>query len=172
MQIDARLSPVSGQAMLLLPDFRRLFPQERLLPGESLEVSRVVLIFTDLAGSTALYAARGDPRAYHLVRLHFDELFAAADNHRGTVGKNIGDAVMAAFQTPAEALGAALEMQRRIAARVQGLSRGGDVVFTDAVRSDRDAQVLLEGQSLESSHVTLKGIEEQLLAHRMTVDGI
>ena len=214
-QIDTRLGPVSGQALLLLPDFRRLFPQEHVLPDESLEVSRVALIFTDLAGSTALYAARGDPRAYHLVRLHFDELFAVADDHNGAVVKNIGDAVMAAFQTPAEALDAALAMQRgidalnrgqsltaaerlilkvglhsgpclnvtlndrpdyfgttvNIAARVQGLSHGGDIVFTDTIRSDSDAQAVMGNQPLESILVTLKGIEGQLLVHRMTVFG-
>lgn len=115
-EVEARLGAVSGQTLLLLPEFRRLFPQERLLPDESLEVARVALVFTDLAGSTALYAQRGDPRAYHLVRLHFDELQAAAAAHAGTVIKTIGDAVMAAFETPAQALGAALEMQGRISA--------------------------------------------------------
>ncbi|MGH2523121.1 MAG: adenylate/guanylate cyclase domain-containing protein, partial [Anaerolineales bacterium] len=214
-QIDERLGPVPGQALLLLPDFQRLFPQERLLPDESLEVSRVALIFTDLAGSTALYAARGDPRAYHLVRLHFDELFNAADQYRGTVVKTIGDAILAVFQTPAEALSAALAMQRdvaglnarqrltdeeklilklglhsgpclnvtlndrpdyfgttvNIAARVQGLSHGGDVVFTEAVRADREAQRLLEGRPLESDRAKVRGIEKNILVHRVAVLG-
>jgi class 3 adenylate cyclase len=101
--------------MLLLPDFQRLFPQQRLLPDESLDVSRIALIFTDLAGSTALYARRGDPRAYHLVRLHFDTLFTVVNACGGTVVKTIGDAVMAVFQTPAEAMEAAIMMQHAIA---------------------------------------------------------
>lgn len=113
-EVDRQYGPVPGQNLLLMPDFQKLFPQEKLLPDESLEVSRVALLFTDLAGSTALYAARGDPRAYHLVRLHFDVLFDSADRHGGTVVKNIGDAIMAAFQTPAEALRAALAMQAGI----------------------------------------------------------
>ncbi|MBI3241204.1 MAG: adenylate/guanylate cyclase domain-containing protein [Chloroflexi bacterium] len=210
-EIDTRYGPTLGQSLLLLPDFQRLFPQERLLPDESLEVSRAALLFTDLAGSTALYAARGDPRAYHLVRLHFDELFAVADKHGGTVVKNIGDAIMAAFQTPAEALRAALDMQTaiaalnqrerltsdealilkvglhsgpclsvtlndrpdyfgttvNIAARVQGISHGGDVVFTDAVRDDAEAQKLLAGKTLESDCVTVKGIEGEIAVHRL-----
>ena len=212
-QIDARFGPVPGHALLLLPEFQRLFPQERLLPEESLEVARTALLFTDLAGSTALYAARGDPRAYHLVRLHFDELIRAADEDGGVVVKNIGDAVMAAFQTPVEALRAALAMQQNInvlnarerltqdeqlilkvglhsgpclsvtlnnrpdyfgttvniAARVQGLSRGGDVVFTEAIRTDAEAQAVLGAQALESSRVVLKGIDEELLVHRLSM---
>lgn len=211
LETDARLGAVSGQALLLLPEFRRLFPQERLLPDESLEVGRIALLFTDLAGSTALYAQRGDPRAYHLVRLHFDELFAAAAMLGGIVVKNIGDAVMAAFQTPAEALAAALEMQNRIAslnqrrqltqderlilkiglhsgpclhvtlnerpdyfgttvnvaARVQGLSHGQDVVFTDSIHLDSDAQLLLAGRSVQTEVVAVKGIEGQFNLHRL-----
>lgn len=211
--VDERLGPVPGQALLLLPDFQRLFPQERLLPDESLEVARVALVFTDLAGSTALYAQRGDPRAYHLVRLHFEELFAAADRRAGTVVKNIGDAVMAAFQTPAAALAAALEMQaalaglnRRerlagderlilkiglhsgpclnvtlnerpdyfgttvnIAARVQGLSRGGDLVFTAAIRDDPEAQRLLEARPLEAGRAAVKGIDGELTVFRLPI---
>lgn len=210
-EVDARLGVVSGQTLLLLPEFRQLFPQERLLPDESLEVARVALLFTDLAGSTALYAQRGDPRAYHLVRLHFEELFAAADAHAGTVVKNIGDAVMAAFQTPGAALAAALEMQARIAAlnqreqlapqerlilkiglhsgpclnvtlndrpdyfgttvnvaaRVQGLSLGGDVILTDAIYCDAEAQSLLSGKSLHTTHTTVKGLADELTVHRL-----
>ena len=210
-EIDSRYGPALGQNLLLLPDFQRLFPQERLLPDESLEVARAALLFTDLAGSTALYAARGDPRAYHLVRLHFDELFAVADKHNGAVVKNIGDAIMAAFQTPAEALRAAFDMQTaiaalnkrerltgdealilkvglhsgpclsvtlndradyfgttvNIAARVQGVSRGGDVVFTDAIWSDVEAGKLLAGKTIEDDCVILKGIEGEIAVHRL-----
>lgn len=212
-EIDSRYGPTLGQNLLLLPDFQKLFPQERLLPDESLEVARAALVFTDLAGSTALYAARGDPRAYHLVRLHFDELFAVADKHNGTVVKNIGDAIMAAFQTPAEALRAALDMQTaiaalnqreqltadealilkvglhsgpclsvtlndrpdyfgttvNIAARVQGVSRGGDVVFTAAIRNDDEAGKLLAGKTIEDDCVILKGIEGEITVHRLRV---
>ncbi len=212
-EVDKRLNPVPGQALLVLPDFQKLFPQERLLPDESLEVARVAVLFTDLAGSTALYAQRGDPRAYHLVRLHFDELLRAADGEGGTVIKTIGDAILGAFQTPAEAMRAALAMQRHIAAlnqrerlsdderlilkvglhsgpclnvtlndrpdyfgttvnvaaRVQGLSRGGDVLFTEALRANPDVQTLLDGRSWESSHVRLKGIDGEVLVHRMQV---
>lgn len=82
-ETEARLGPVSGQALLLIAEFRRLFPSQRLLPEESVEVARVAILFTDLAGSTGLYAQRGDPRAYHLVRLHFHELRAAADEAGG-----------------------------------------------------------------------------------------
>lgn len=212
-EVDGRLGPTPGQALLLLPEFQRLFPRQRLLPDESLDVTRAALLFTDLAGSTAIYARKGDPRAYHLVRLHFDELFRAADESGGLMIKTIGDAVMAAFQTPVEALGAALAMQRaiaalnrrvgladderlilkvglhsgpclsvtlndrsdyfgttvNIAARVQGLSLGHDVVFTEAIRADPAALAMLGERPCESSHVRLKGIDEPVLVHRVAL---
>ncbi len=114
-QVDERLGIVSGLVMLALPDFQRLFPQQRLPPNESLDVTRLALLFTDLAGSTALYARRGDPRAYHLVRLHFEELFRAADTCGGTIVKTIGDAILGVFQTGRDAMDAALMMQSAIA---------------------------------------------------------
>jgi class 3 adenylate cyclase len=211
--IDLRLGPLPGHALLLLPEFQRLFPQQRLLPDESLDVTRAALLFTDLAGSTAIYARRGDPRAYHLVRLHFDELFRVANECGGLMVKTIGDAVMAAFQMPAEALRAALAMQAavvalneraslegderlilkvglhsgpclsvtlndrpdyfggtvNIAARVQGLSKGNDIVLTDVVREDIEAGALLKGRKLQSGEVRLKGIDEPVLVHRLVV---
>ncbi len=212
-EIDAQLGAVNGQRVLLMPDFQKLFPQEKLLPDESLEVTRTALVFTDLAGSTALYAKRGDPRAYHLVRLHFEALFNVADRNGGTIVKNIGDSIMAAFETPAEALKAALAMQAgiadlntrerltdeealilkvglhsgpclsvtlndrpdyfgttvNVAARVQGLSHGNDLVFTNVVRDDREAQDLLRDRTLETMTASIKGIDDELQVHRLVL---
>lgn len=114
-RMNRRYGIVSGHRILTLPTFRRLFPRERLLPGESLLVRRVAVLFTDLAGSTALYARRGDAKAYELVRQHFDLLFAVVEQHSGVIVKTIGDAVMAAFTDPSQALEAAIEMHHQLA---------------------------------------------------------
>jgi class 3 adenylate cyclase len=213
-QIDDRLGVVSGLTMLTLPEFHRLFPQQRLLPDESVDVTRVALIFTDLAGSTALYARRGDPRAYHLVRLHFDALFFVVDGCGGAVVKTIGDAILAVFQTPYAALEAAFAMQQaitdlndsrglvgderlilklglhsgpclnvtlndrpdyfgstvNIAARVQGVSKGNDIVFTEAIYNEPSCAPLLENCSLQCDHVRLKGIEGETLVYQLSLD--
>jgi class 3 adenylate cyclase len=50
------------------------------------------------------------------VRLHFDELFRVADEQGGLMIKTIGDAVMAAFQTPDAAMRAPQAMLRAVAA--------------------------------------------------------
>ena len=97
-----------------LQAFRDLFSDQVLRPGDEVAVQRVALLFTDLKGSTALYGRIGDAGAYHLVREHFAFLAGLVRAHNGAVVKTIGDAIMAAFMEPADALGAAVEMQRAV----------------------------------------------------------
>jgi class 3 adenylate cyclase len=96
--------------------FRDLFGAETLRPGDDVAIEQVTLMFTDLRGSTALYGRLGDARAYGLVREHFAYLAAAIRHHDGAIVKTIGDAVMAAFADPADAVRAALDVQRGVAA--------------------------------------------------------
>jgi len=95
-----------------LPEFRRQFSGDLLRPGVSLRVARVALLFTDLTDSTALYHSVGDAKAFKVVQEHFDVLSAIIAEHRGTIVKTIGDAVMAAFVEERDALNASFAMHR------------------------------------------------------------
>jgi len=95
--------------------FRDLFPQEGLRPGDAVDITRVALVFTDLEGSTAFFERVGDVEAYRLVREHFGFLAEAVREADGAIVKTIGDAVMAVFVDPADALRAALSMQAKAA---------------------------------------------------------
>jgi class 3 adenylate cyclase len=75
----------------------------------------VTFLFTDLYSSTALYERMGDAAAYNIVRRHFMFLGGIVFGHNGMVVKTIGDAVMATFGDPIDAVRAALTMQSRIA---------------------------------------------------------
>ncbi len=111
--------------------FRDLFSDQVLRPGDEVAIRRVTLMFTDLRGSTALYEVIGDARAYGLVRDHFALLAGIVRNHDGAVVKTIGDAVMAAFAEPADALRAALEVQDSVAAfnrEHAGTAGGGEAI--------------------------------------------
>jgi len=110
----------------LLQAFRDLLPGEALRPGEDIAIDNVTLMFTDLAGSTALYERIGDGRAYRLVRDHFAFLGATVRRHNGTLVKTIGDAVMAAFSDPADAVRAALSVQDEV--RSFNAEQGGDAI--------------------------------------------
>jgi class 3 adenylate cyclase len=118
--------PTLGLELLNVQPFRDLFADQVLPPGESLKVKRVVFLFTDLRGSTAMYAREGDPRAYSWVRDHFDVLFRAANRNHGITVKTIGDAVMASFLTPIDALGAAIDAMQGMTMLNRQLELEGD----------------------------------------------
>jgi class 3 adenylate cyclase len=93
--------------LLSFPEFRDLFSDEYIGAGVQLAVGEQTILFTDLVGSTAMYAQRGDPLAFVEVKKHFDAVFAIVGEHRGAVVKTIGDAVMGAFNDPLDAVKAA-----------------------------------------------------------------
>jgi class 3 adenylate cyclase len=96
--------------------FRDLFADAVLRPGDQVGIGRIAFLFTDIKGSTDLYNRVGDARAYGFVREHYAVLTRVVREHDGAVVKTIGDAVMAAFTDPADALDAALAMRDDIAA--------------------------------------------------------
>jgi len=106
---------LTAPEVISLQVFRDLFAEATLRPGDEAAIGQVALLFSDLRGSTALYERVGDAAAYNIVRDHFAFLAAIVRDHDGAVVKTIGDAVMASFGDPADAVKAALAMQARIA---------------------------------------------------------
>ncbi|MCB9559075.1 MAG: adenylate/guanylate cyclase domain-containing protein [Kofleriaceae bacterium] len=102
--LDVALRP--GR-LLSFQDFRDLFSEEYLGTDIQLAVGEQTILFTDVVGSTAMYAERGDPAAFVEVKRHFDEVFRIIGAHRGAVVKTIGDAAMGAFNDPLDAVRAA-----------------------------------------------------------------
>ncbi len=105
---------LTADRVTALQAFRDLFSDQVLRPGDEVAVARVALLFTDLKRSTDLYGSVGDAAAYHLVRDHFAFLGAIVRRHDGALVKTIGDAIMAAFAAPGDALAAALDIQREL----------------------------------------------------------
>jgi class 3 adenylate cyclase len=105
---------LTAPEVISLQAFRDLFAAATLRPGDEAGVSQVALLFSDLRGSTALYERVGDARAFNIVREHFALLASIVRDHDGAVVKTIGDAVMASFGDPADAVKAAFAMQAAI----------------------------------------------------------
>lgn len=122
-----------GLDLLLVPAFWELFSGDAPAADESLRIGRVAILFTDLKGSTAMYAERGDPRAYRLVRDHFAILGECLERNRGSLVKTIGDAVMASFASGADAVRAALESQAELCTRARDM--GGELVLKAGVHA-------------------------------------
>lgn len=101
---------LTGRRLLSSNVFRQIFGNETIRGSEGIGVRDVSILFTDLKGSTSMYDRIGDLKAFALVNQHFERLGRAITEHRGAVVKTIGDAVMASFEQPADAVRAAREM--------------------------------------------------------------
>ncbi len=87
---------------------------EFLMRDVSTEVMKTFL-FTDIVGSTELAsAAESDRHWVTLLRRHDDALRAIFADFQGQVVDHTGDGFFAAFEEPAEAVGAAIAIQRAI----------------------------------------------------------
>jgi class 3 adenylate cyclase len=102
---------LSGAQLLNNTLFRRLYPTQVVKSSEGITIKDVTFMFTDLKNSTDLYSRIGDLHAFDLVTRHFEKLSHIIDRHHGTIVKTMGDAVMASFTVPADAVAAALEMR-------------------------------------------------------------
>lgn len=102
---------LNPKRLLTSQTFRDLFRSEVIQAGDGIAIRDLAVLFTDVKGSTELYERIGDLNAFSVVQRHFDRLQQVIVRHRGVMVKTIGDAVMAAFMNPADAMAAALEMQ-------------------------------------------------------------
>ena len=119
---------LTGERVIAMPAFRRLCPEQLLRPGDDVDIGRVAIMFTDLQGSTKLYDDLGDATAYRLVRDHFAFLSERVQRHNGFVVKTVGDAVMAAFGDPADAVRAVLSIHNEVENFNRGRSDAGIVL--------------------------------------------
>uniref|UniRef100_A0A7S4KD36 Guanylate cyclase domain-containing protein n=1 Tax=Odontella aurita TaxID=265563 RepID=A0A7S4KD36_9STRA len=112
---EERAPYTSATEMIHHDAFQRLFADQVVSsrPEALLKIKRVVLVFTDVVGSTNLYASLGDGPALQLVRKHYAVLFSAF-TRRGRVVKTIGDAVMASFSSGRHAVEACAEALRKV----------------------------------------------------------
>lgn len=106
---------LSGKRLISIQTFRDLFSSEVIQGTEGIGVRDITILFTGLKGSTALYQRIGDLKAFSLVHQHFDRLGTVINECSGAFVKTIGDAVMASFLNPVDAVKAALEMNQEIA---------------------------------------------------------
>jgi class 3 adenylate cyclase len=106
---------LSGKRLLITPTFRELYKTDLVNEGEGLNVNDLTYLFTDLKGSTPLYDAVGDVNAYFMVRQHFEILNKVVRERSGIIVKTIGDAIMAAFERPDDAVRAGIQMVEELA---------------------------------------------------------
>ncbi len=129
-------------------------------------------MFTDIVKSTNLLEAMGDEAWQSLLRWHDETLRSLFASHRGEEVTATGDGFFVAFESPEEAIGCAVAIQRRLAEqrRTQG--------FAPQVRIGLHAA----GATQVGQNFTGKGVHEasriaglaeggQILASKQTAAG-
>ncbi len=76
---------------------------------------QITIMFTDLKGSTKYFETFGDIEGRALIEQHNKLLFPIIETRKGKVIKTMGDAIMAMFEAPDQAVLAATEMQKALA---------------------------------------------------------
>jgi len=109
--IGKRKPFLTAKRILTNQTFRDVYKADNLNIDQRLKITSLTFLFTDLKGSTALYERVGDLVAFDLVRAHFHALLEIISSEKGAVVKTIGDAVMATFNRPEQALAAGLRIR-------------------------------------------------------------
>ena len=133
----------------------------------------VIILFTDIEGSTTLTQRLGDAKAQEVLRAHNAVVRDALKAHSGSEIKHTGDGIMASFTSASRALECAIAIQRALAQRNEsnpdtpirvriGLNAGEPVVeeddlFGTAVQLAARIVAKAEGEEILVSD-TLRGL--------------
>jgi class 3 adenylate cyclase len=111
---DWLLDVVTASEVTAMQEFRFHFSSDVLRKDQEISIKSIALLFTDLKGSTIFYNKKGDAYAYKIVGDHFDILFKYISQYNGAIVKTIGDAVMAVFLSPKDAVNYSLKVHEEI----------------------------------------------------------
>lgn len=145
-----------------------------------MEADRTIL-FADVANSTGITEAVGDVAARQHIGEMLADLASITQQHEGAVVKTIGDEIMSAFESPLDAIAAAIDMQRAVSARppingipsgikvgVHGgmvLIEGGDM-FGDVVNVAARVVSLAAADQVLTTAPTIERVEGDAVPHR------
>jgi class 3 adenylate cyclase len=141
---------------------------ELLSQDTSTEVMKTFL-FTDIVGSTELASAVASDRHWvNLLRRHDDALRAIFADFRGQVVDHTGDGFFAAFEEPADAVGAAVAIQRavdqdfefdiRIGVHSDGALQTKENYHGKGVHAAARIGAAAEGREILASRATIAGV--------------
>jgi len=109
-------------------------------------ISDRTVLFADLRGSTALFETLGNAEATSVVTHCVNALGGPVTGHRGHVVKTLGDGLMAVFDTPVDAVPAAMEMHELLEGMV---SRGSERGASSGLRGLKLQVGLARGEVVE-----------------------
>jgi len=84
--------------------FRKIFREEYISPGNSIEIGIQNIVFIGLAESTEYYKKSGDSKAFRTISRFFTKVGELAEKFRGVIIKTSGDTAMLSFSDSTDAL--------------------------------------------------------------------
>ena len=137
----------------------------------------VTILFTDVEGSTSYWDRHGDIKGRLMIDQHNRVVFPVIRKFKGRIIKTIGDAVMARFSDPEDAIKAAIAIQQgmeikrkedrsfRMHVRIgihtgQAIVERGDV-YGDAVNVAARIESRGKGDEIHVSHATANRVNKQ-----------
>jgi len=98
------------------------------------------VLFAEISGTQRLYEKLGDTEALRAVERCLNRMERACSGYKGRVVKNLGDELMAVFDSAESAFHAAIEMQQRIESLppVSGVSLAIRIAFHSGPASEED----------------------------------
>jgi class 3 adenylate cyclase len=144
----------------------------------STEVMKTFL-FTDIVGSTELASAVSDRHWVNVLRRHDGTLRAIFADFQGQVVDHTGDGFFAAFEEPANALGAAVAVQRavnqdfefdiRIGVHQDGALQTRENYHGKGVHAAARIGAAAAGREILTSHETMKGLTQFAAANHRAI---
>lgn len=115
--LQVRLERTAGRQLAFtaadasaLPQFRELFPDQILSPGQIVSITTVTLFLAQIHQAAALYENLGDGPAFGQIRTQLTRLDDVVRKNGGAVVKTVGEGVVATFAEPAAAIRTAIEL--------------------------------------------------------------
>jgi|GEM_PF-5428358 len=155
---------VSTLDLLMLKDFRMLFPREvvRGAVKQAIQMGSLAVMFNDLKGSTVWWHSQKRQRKAMLIIKAFERIMDhSIEKHNGTILKTNGDAVEALFRRKGDGVRAMLEAQsefhaycerKKIDLKVRLGMHYGSLLLTTSIIGQLDAfnPIVNEAARLES----------------------
>ena len=153
---------------------------ELLMRDASTEVLKTFL-FTDIVGSTELASAVGSDRHWvNLLRRHDDALRAIFADFQGQVVDHTGDGFFAAFEEGADAIGAAIAIQRavdqdfefdiRIGVHADGALQTKENYHGKGVHAAARIGAAAQGREILVSHATVKDLPQLAATNHRSIE--
>jgi len=142
--------------------FRELFPQETLSPGKLAAIPTVTFLVVLLDQASNLYLTLGDLKAFDVLHKAFSVLTQSVQNYGGSVIKTLASGIQAVFQTPEQALRAALDMQPALSAQplTQDLLARISIHRGPAMLTTFNNRLDYFGSTINTATVLLRGIKD------------